>query len=210
MGRGLPDPAIGIALSVLAGYLAGSLPFGYWLVRIGKGVDIRTVGSGNIGGSNVWRNFGTKYGLTVTLLDVAKGFVPAFLATMYVSKLAGVLAGLAAMLGHARPLFLRFRKGGKMVATAGGVTLALAPLAALAGLAVWLIAFAVCRYASLASIATAIALPLFCLLFGASAPVVAFAVLAAVAVIALHYHNIRRLLAGTEPRFRRRQPQVPA
>ena len=112
MGRGLPDPAIGIAVSVLAGYLAGSLPFGYWLVRIGKGVDIRTVGSGNIGALERLAHLRARStGSPVIALDVAKGFVPAFLATMYVSTLAGVLAGAAAMLGHARPLFLRLQQG---------------------------------------------------------------------------------------------------
>ena len=104
-------------------------------------------------------------------------------------------------------MYLGFRKGGKMVATAGGVTLALAPLAALCCLAVWIVCFAVLRYASVASIVTAVALPLFCLLFGAPPPVVGFATLAAIAVIALHHQNIRRLLAGKEPRFTPRQPE---
>src|SRR6266511_3885018 len=101
-----------IALFAVAGYLAGSCPFGYWLVRLTKGVDIRTVGSGNIGATNVWRTYGRNYGLPVMLLDVLKGFVPALLATVLVSHGAGVLAGAAAMLGHWRPLFLRFAKGG--------------------------------------------------------------------------------------------------
>ena len=107
-------------LFVLAGYLAGSLPFGYWVVRGFKGVDIRSVGSGNIGATNVWRTFGPKYGLPVALLDTAKGFAPALAATLVSGHLWGVLAGAAAMLGHWRPLFLRFAKGGKMVATCGG------------------------------------------------------------------------------------------
>ena len=119
------------ALLVVAGYLAGSCPFGYWLVRLARGVDIRTVGSGNIGATNVWRTYGRSYGLPVVLLDTAKGFVPALLATIYVSHLAGVVTGAAAMLGHWRPLFLRFAKGGKMVATCGGAFLGVAPLVAL-------------------------------------------------------------------------------
>ena len=113
----------------------------------------------------------------------------------------GILAGAAAMVGHARPVFLRFSKGGKMVATAGGVALALAPLAALACLVVWLVVFAAFRYASLASIVTAAALPLSCLVLDASWPVVGFAAIAAIGVLVLHRHNIRRLLAGSEPRF---------
>jgi len=200
VGRGLPDPAIGIAVSVLAGYLAGSLPFGYWLVRIGKGVDIRTVGSGNMGASNVWRTYGTKYGLTVTLLDVAKGFVPAFLATMYVSTLAGVLAGLAAMLGHARPIFLRFSKGGKMVATGGGAFIGVAPLPALICLVVWVVVFLTTRYPSVASIVTALSVFVLTIVFDEPWPVVVFGGVAAVAVIVLHRANLKRLRAGTENR----------
>jgi len=200
VGRGVPYPAIGTVVSVLAGYLAGSLPFGYWLVRIGKGVDIRTVGSGNMGASNVWRTYGTKYGIAVTLLDVAKGFVPAFLATMYVNELAGVLAGLAAMLGHARPLFLRFRKGGKMVATGGGAFLGVAPLPGLICLGVWITVFLITRYPSVASIVTAVAVVVLTIAFGEPWPVVAFACVAAVAVIVLHRANLKRLRAGTENR----------
>src|SRR2546428_10646953 len=121
-----------VALFALAGYLAGSMPFGYWVVRLLKGVDIRTIGSGNIGATNVWRVYGRRYGLPVVLLDVAKGFVPAMLATIYVGHLAGVLAGGAAMLGHWRPLFLRFAKGGKTVATYGGARVGGAPGGAVA------------------------------------------------------------------------------
>src|SRR5438094_4594542 len=110
-----------IALALVAAYLAGSMPFGYWLVRVTKGVDIRTVGSGNIGATNVWRTYGCWYGITVALLDAAKGFVPALVFTLTVGHLAGVLAGAGAIAGHFRPLFLRFQRGGKMVATAGGV-----------------------------------------------------------------------------------------
>src|SRR5262245_5495543 len=116
------------ALLVVAGYLAGSMPFGYWLVRLVKGVDIRAVGSGNIGASNVWRLYGARLGLAVMVLDMLKGFAPALAATLLVGDLAGVLAGAAAMLGHWRPLFLGFARGGKMVATAGGAFLGVAPV----------------------------------------------------------------------------------
>jgi glycerol-3-phosphate acyltransferase PlsY len=190
-------------LLVLAGYLIGSIPSGVVVVRLARREDIRKQGSGNIGASNVWRTYGKSLGIPVAVLDVLKGFVPALLGILLAGDWVGVLAGAAAMLGHARPVYLGFRKGGKMVATAGGVTLALAPLAALCCLAVWIVCFAVLRYASVASIVTAAALPLFCLLFGASAPVVGFATLAAIAVIALHHQNIRRLHAGKEPRFSR-------
>src|SRR2546428_10462744 len=95
------------AVLIAAGYIAGSMPFGYWLVRLAKGVDIRSVGSGNIGATNVWRTYGRRYGIPVILLDMAKGFGPALAATLIQSHGAGVLAGAAAMLGHWRPLFLR-------------------------------------------------------------------------------------------------------
>jgi glycerol-3-phosphate acyltransferase PlsY len=193
----------GDTLVVIGGYLLGSIPFGYVLPRLVRGDDIRRHGSGNVGASNVWRVYGRSLGIPVALLDVAKGFVPALVGLELGGDWVGVLAGAAAMIGHARPVFLGFSKGGKMVATAGGVALALAPLAALACLVVWLVTFAAFRYASLASMVTACALPFLCLAFDAPWPVVGFAAIAAVGVVALHRHNVRRLLAGTEPRFSR-------
>ena len=189
------------ALIVLGGYLLGSIPFGYVIPRLVRGDDVRRHGSGNVGASNVWRVYGSSLGIPVALLDVAKGFVPALVGLELGGDWVGVLAGAAAMVGHARPVYLGFSKGGKMVATAGGVALALSPLAALVCLGVWLVVFAAFRYASLASMVTAAALPLACLAFGASWPVVGFAAIAAIGVLALHWHNIRRLLAGSEPRF---------
>src|SRR5256885_17019868 len=115
------------AIAIVAGYLAGSIPTGYWLVGAFKRLDIRTQGSGNIGGSNVWRLFGWRLGLPVVVVDTAKGFVPALIATLAVSHLAGVLAGAAAMLGHWRPLFLRWQRGGEIVGTWRGSVLGGAP-----------------------------------------------------------------------------------
>ena len=194
------------ALVVVGGYLLGSVPFGYWVVRWLKGTDIRTLGSGNIGATNVWRAYGWKLGLPIVVLDVAKGFVPALLGLVYGSQLVGVLAGAAAMLGHWRPLYLRLSKGGKTVATAGGVTFALAPRAAACCLVAWIAIFLVSRYASVASMLSAILLPVFAWVFGAGWPVVAFGALAAVAVLLLHKANIRRLFEGTESRFQFRRP----
>ncbi|OFW70876.1 MAG: acyl-phosphate glycerol 3-phosphate acyltransferase [Actinobacteria bacterium RBG_16_68_12] len=194
-------------LAVLGGYLLGSLPFGYWLPRLFRGEDIRTRGSGNVGATNVFRVYGRRLGAAVALLDVAKGFAAALLGLWAGGALIGVLAGAAAMLGHARPVFLRFQRGGKMVATAGGATFALAPLAALSCVGVWLAVFLLMRYASLASIATALALPLFTVLFGYPWPVLVFAVASAAAVVLLHRHNIRRLAGGTEHRFELRRPR---
>jgi glycerol-3-phosphate acyltransferase PlsY len=190
-------------LIVLGGYLLGSVPFGYVIPRLVRGEDVRMRGSGNVGASNVWRVYGRSLGVPVALLDVAKGFVPAALGLWLGGDWVGVLAGAAAMVGHARPVFLGFSKGGKMVATAGGVAFALAPLPALCCLVAWLVTFAVFRYASLSSIVAAVALPVLCYAFGASWPVVAFGSLAALGVLALHRQNVRRLLSGTEPRFTR-------
>jgi acyl phosphate:glycerol-3-phosphate acyltransferase len=179
-------------------------------VRAVKHVDIRTVGSGNIGGTNVWRVYGWRLGLPVVLVDTAKGFVPAFVATQTVSHLAGVLAGGAAMLGHWRPLFLRFQRGGKIVATSGGAFLGVAPIVGGIGAAVWIVSFLVFRYASVASILAALSLPVVSVLIGEPWPVIAFAGIATVAVVLLHRTNIARLRAGTENRFRfRRAPATP-
>jgi len=193
------------ALAILGGYLLGSLPFGYWVPRLVRGEDIRTKGSGNVGASNVFRVYGRSLGVPVALLDLAKGFAAASLGLWIGGALIGVLAAAAAMIGHARPVFLRFEKGGKMVATAGGATFALAPLAAFCCIVLWLVAFLVTRYASLASIVTAIGLAVLVLLFDYSWPIVVFGVAGAVAVIALHHQNIRRLFAGTEHRFELRR-----
>jgi glycerol-3-phosphate acyltransferase PlsY len=187
------------------GYLVGSIPSGLVVVRIARGEDIRARGSGNIGASNVWRTYGWTLGVPVALLDVAKGFAPALVGLEVGGDWVGVLAGAAAMLGHARPVYLGFSRGGKMVATAGGVSFALAPLAAAACVVIWIVTFALVRYASVASIVTSLALPFLCLLFGASWPIVGFAAVAAAGVVVLHRGNLRRLLAGTEPRFTRRR-----
>ena len=197
----------GLLAAALGGYLAGSLPFGYWLVRLTKGVDIRRVGSGNIGATNVWRTFGRRYGVPIVLLDTLKGFAPAFLAVRFDSHVAGVLAGAAAMLGHWRPIFLRFAKGGKMVATCGGAFFGLAPAVAAVGGGLWIVVFVVFRYASLASIVAALSLPALALVFDEPWPVVGFACAAALAVVVLHRANIRRLANGTENRFRLRRPR---
>ena len=190
-------------LIIAGGYLIGSIPFGVVVVRLFRHEDIRKQGSGNVGASNVWRVYGRWLGVPVALLDVAKGFIPALVGVKLGGEWVGVLAGAAAMLGHARPIWLGFSKGGKMVATAGGVVLALAPLAAGICLVVWLATFVLFRYASLASLVTAVALPICCLLLGEPWATVIFATAASLAVIVLHRQNIGRLLHGTESRFAR-------
>jgi acyl phosphate:glycerol-3-phosphate acyltransferase len=188
-------------LLILSGYLLGSMPWGYWLPRLVSGANIRTVGSGNTGAANVWRTQGFKLGLSVALLDVAKGFAAALLGLWLGNELIGLLAGIAALIGHWRPLFMGFARGGKIVATTAGVALALAPLATLAMAAVWIVTFLVTRYTSVASLLSAATLPLFALFFGASWFVVAFTAGAAVAIFVLHRANIGRLLNRTENRF---------
>jgi glycerol-3-phosphate acyltransferase PlsY len=195
------------AALVVLGYLLGSCPWGYWLVRLIRHEDIRKIGSGNIGATNVWRHYGRWLGAPVVLLDVLKGFVPALLGMLLVSPhhLSGICAGAAAMLGHWRPLFLRFARGGKMVATCGGVFFGVAVWVALTAGLVWLLVFLVLRYASLASIVAGIALPVAAYAYGYPTSVILFGAAAAGGILFLHRANVSRLRAGTENRFQWRR-----
>jgi glycerol-3-phosphate acyltransferase PlsY len=178
---------------VVFGYLLGSCPWGYWLVRAFKGTDIRREGSGNIGGSNVWRTYGARLGLPVLLLDAAKGFVPAFLGEKYGSHVIGIGAGAAAIAGHWRPLFLGFARGGKVIATGGGVFLAIAPLAAGTALAIWVVLFLIFGFASIASVVAALSMSFSAWAYGYPLSVVLFAVVVGVLAVFLHRANLRRL-----------------
>ncbi len=200
------------AILVAAGYVAGSMPWGLWLVRLFRHEDVRTKGSGNIGATNVWRTYGWKLGLPAVVLDTAKGFVPALVATHVVGPGAGVLAGAAAMLGHYRPLFLGFKRGGKMVATAGGAFLGVAPLVGAAGAGLWILVFLATRYASVASMVAALSLGVWAWAFGYSWPVIAFGGAAGAGVVLLHRANLKRLWRGQENRFelKRRRSAKPA
>ncbi len=190
------------ALIVVGGYLLGSCPWGYWLPLAFRGEDVRRHGSGSIGGSNVWRTYGRTLAIPVIALDTLKGFAPALVGVLLVSHLCGILAGAAAMLGHARPLYLRFAKGGKMVATGGGVLFAVCTWVALAVGGIWIATFLLSRYTSLASVVSAIALPVLAVAFGYPWPVIAFASVTGASIVFLHRANLRRLRAGTENRFR--------
>ena len=206
--------ALTYCLVGLTAYLLGSIPFGFLLVRLFLKEDIRAKGSGNIGATNVVRSGAKKLGALTFILDACKGFIAVWLASRIIFtpgltpvplQNATALAALAAILGHIYPVWLRF-KGGKGVATAFGVFLALAPLAALAGLAVFVIVFALSKYVSLASILAAIAFPIFALLLpraSRSPWLVAVIIIVPIIVIAKHYQNIARLLNGTEYRFGR-------
>jgi glycerol-3-phosphate acyltransferase PlsY len=192
---------------VLAGYLLGSIPFGYLLVRMRSGGDIRAMGSGNIGATNVARTAGWSVGVATLLLDAGKGFLAVWLAGHYsAGNIRFIMfAGLAAILGHVFPVWLGFA-GGKGVATALGVFLAVCWPAAAAAVVLFLIVVMFWKYVSLASVSAAAALPvLFYLLYapGHAPPttVSASTILAAAIVIIKHRNNIDRLLAGTEPRF---------
>jgi glycerol-3-phosphate acyltransferase PlsY len=196
------------AAIVVLGYLLGSCPWGYWLVRIFRGDDVRRHGSGGIGASNVWRAHGRRLGIPVVALDTLKGFVPALLGVLLVSHLCGIVAGAAAMLGHARPIYLRFERGGKMVATCGGVLFAVAPWVALTVGVFWVLVFALSRYTSVASVLAAVALPVAAVALGYPLAVIVFATVTGLVIIFLHRSNLRRLRAGTENRFGLRRAAV--
>lgn len=185
---------------VILAYLLGSVPSGYVLGRL-AGVDVRKAGSGNVGATNVARVAGKRQGALTLLADVAKGFVPVFITLQLdMSLTLTVLAGIAAFLGHLYPVFLFFR-GGKGVATALGVFLALAPAATLILLVVFSVVAVSSRIVSLSSMTAAVVAPL-ALWFAAYPPLViqTGAFLAAM-IILRHRANIKRLFVGTEPRF---------
>lgn len=189
---------------IAAAYLSGSLPFGYWLVRVFRRADIRELGSKNTGATNVWRNFGWRLGLATLLLDAAKGALPTLAALHWSGSLTASIAGIAAMLGHGYPVLLGFG-GGKGVATGAGAALALFPAGVGLAALTWAIAFVAFRYASVASLAAAAVFLLAAVAFGRPWPVIAFAALAFGFVALRHRANIARLRAGTEPRARLRR-----
>ena len=195
------------SVSIAVGYLLGSIPCGYVLVRVFRKEDIRRQGSGNIGATNVVRSGAKGLGIATLLLDLLKGLA----AVLIAGQVSGgnhdveMAAAVAAVLGHVFPVWLGFR-GGKGVATALGVFLALTWPSAVGGLLVFILIFAMFRYVSLASILAAVALPLLAFYFVRPwTPVMTFGFLFLPAlVIAKHHANIRRLLSGTENRFGRR------
>lgn len=191
-------------VSIPVAYLLGSIPFGYLLVKFFRNEDIRSTGSGNIGATNVIRSGAKGLGIATLLLDLGK----AFAAVLIAKELApgnydlAVATAVAAVLGHCYPVWLRFR-GGKGVASALGVFLALTWPSALCILAVFIVVVALTRFVSLASIIAAAALPFFAFYFVASrAPItIAGFLFLPILIIAKHHQNIRRLLSGTESRF---------
>ncbi|HWB60237.1 MAG TPA: glycerol-3-phosphate 1-O-acyltransferase PlsY [Chthoniobacteraceae bacterium] len=225
---GSTGSAVGYATMVVAGYLLGSIPTG-WLVARAKGVDIRKQGSGNIGATNVFRTLGKGPGIFVFVCDALKGAGAVWVAMQILSHhsivlsdevshegggvsevirflpaaMAGIIGGIAAIIGHNFPVWLNF-KGGKGVATSLGVVIGLAPQAAAVAFAVWVLVFFLSRYVSLASIIAAIAVPVTIALRehgGSRQTLLVFTSLAAFLIVVRHKENIKRLLNGTENRF---------
>ena len=186
----------------LGAYLVGSVPTGLLLARAIGGVDIRTAGSGNIGATNVYRTMGRKVGMITLAGDCLKVLLPVVFAQKMGLPVEWVaVIGAAAFLGHVYTIFLGF-KGGKGVATALGVFLAIAPLAVLCALAVFIIVILKWRYVSLASISAAAAMPVFIILLGKHPSVIAMTLMIAALVIYKHRDNIDRLRNGTESKFK--------
>lgn len=192
-----------VALSTVLAYLIGGLPFGYWFVLLTVGSDIRTMGSGNIGATNVQRTAGTKAGVIVLLLDILKGFLAVWLAGLicHQDTVALALAACAVMVGHCYPVFLGFN-GGKAVACFIGAFAVVTLLPLLAVVVVFLLTVALSRFISLGSIVGALSFPfLVWFVQHPPAPVLYAAIFAAILVIYRHRANIERLRAGNENVF---------
>lgn len=193
---------LSIAVAAALAYLIGGVPFGYWFVRLAYGDDIRQMGSGNIGATNVHRSKGGKAGIVVLLLDVLKGFVAVWLAAQLTdSDALGIgCATFAVMLGHCFPLFLNF-KGGKAVACYVGAFLYLAPLVLLAVMVLFVLLVGFTRYISLASIISAAVFPFALTAIHPALPILMACAASSVLVIWRHKANIERLRAGRENIF---------
>jgi glycerol-3-phosphate acyltransferase PlsY len=187
-----------IAVAV-AGYLVGSIDFGVIIPRL-RGVDIYSRGSGNPGATNVLRSMGRKMAAVVVLGDISKGLVAAIAGDLLVGEAAGFASGFAAVLGHCFPVWHRFR-GGKGVATAGGMTLWMAPLAGVGFIVAWALIVGSTRRASIASIVSATALTPLLAVLGHRGWSLVWAGAASFLLVARHHANIRRLLGGSEHRI---------
>lgn len=205
------QPVVGLALA----YLAGSIPAAYLAGRLTKGIDLRRHGSGNLGATNVYRVLGARVAVVVLLIDVLKGALPVMLLRRWTpgphAELWAIAYGVAAIAGHVAPVFLLWRGGGKGVATAAGVFLALAPWSVLAALVVWILIFWPTGYVSLASMVAAVVLPVaIAIEHGPDSPIFAAGVLVALFVLWTHRANIGRLRRGEEHRFGRKRAAPPA
>ncbi len=198
----MPDAALTAAV-VAAAFLVGSIPFGLILTKSIAGVDVRTVGSGNVGATNASRVLGRKWFFVVLALDAAKGALPVLVLPGLVGRGEAewlrVACGFAAVLGHVFSPFLKF-KGGKGVGTSLGAIAALAPLPGAVALGAFLVTLIASRYMSLASVVAAVVLAPAALALQASREFVSFSVLVGAVVIVRHRANLGRIAAGTEPR----------
>jgi glycerol-3-phosphate acyltransferase PlsY len=194
----------GFALAALTGFLLGAVPFSYLLARVFGGLDIRAVGSGNVGATNVARSAGWRLGVVALLLDAGKGAAAAFAGCRFAAPeqatTAGAIAGGAAILGHVFTPWLGFR-GGKGVATGAGVFVVLAPLALGIALFAFAAAVALSRMISLGSVSAAVMLPIAALGLRLPGPVVLLALGAGLLILFTHRTNIARMLQKTEPRL---------
>jgi len=194
------------AAYLLGAYLVGAIPFGLFFAKAVGGVDVRTVGSGNIGATNVLRAAGKKAALLTLLADCLKGLIPVLLAsTLFPGELLSVLSGVAAILGHNYPIYLKF-KGGKGVATSFGVVLAVAPGTGLICLLAWAAAAAIGKYSSLSALISFALYPLITFtLHGDSKPQAFLSLFVFSMIYYRHRENIRRLISGTETKIGQKQ-----
>lgn len=193
--------------TALLAYLIGSIPTGYLMARA-KGVDIRSVGSGNIGATNVFRILGKGPGIAVLLIDALKGFLPAKFLLLGTApethEYHSIVAGFFAIIGHNYTCWLKF-KGGKGIATSAGVLIAWVPMALLITLGSWIVVFAISRYVSLGSLFAAVVLPFAVWGTGERRHMIAIATVLSLLAIYKHRVNIQRLIAGTENRIGRKE-----
>jgi glycerol-3-phosphate acyltransferase PlsY len=195
-------PAVGL----LIGYVLGSIPFAYLAGKLVKGIDLRQHGSGNLGATNVYRTLGAKVAAAVFVLDTLKGALPVLAVRQFAVgshlDLWAIAAGVAAIAGHAKPIFLLWKGGGKGVATAGGVFLALAPIPALASMATFIVVVLLTGYVSVASLTAACVLPAaLAATVGVRSPLFIASLVIAAFVFWTHRANIGRLRRGEEHRF---------
>ena len=215
-------------ISLLAAYLIGSFPFGFWIAKL-KGIDIRDHGSGNIGATNVFRNLGPRYGVLVLILDIAKGLLPVLIGSSVILEkipidpavvndkeaLEGfvyVTLAISTIIGHNYTFWLGF-KGGKGIATSAGALIPFLPEVLIGSFIIWIVVFFTSRYVALASILAALSLPILTYLLdhnyifpdiNSSLPVLFFGVLAGLMALWRHKSNIQRIIKGEEDKFRRK------
>ncbi|MBZ0190889.1 MAG: glycerol-3-phosphate 1-O-acyltransferase PlsY [Candidatus Kuenenia stuttgartiensis] len=199
-------------ISPVISYFIGSIPFGFIIARVAKGIDIREAGSGNPGATNVWRVMGKKYGILVFILDMMKGFLPVLIFDYVTSgqsrSLYAILCGTGVILGHTFPVFLGF-KGGKAAATGCGVFLWLAPLPLFISVAAWLLTTFISRYVSLGSMVSTVVLVISIILlnnepFGSGLSLTLFSIFISLFLIFRHKSNIKRIINGTENKIGRK------